>query len=429
MTGTGGMATTGSMTGTGGMATTGSMTGTGGMATTGSMTGTGGSAGCLADGLLGPLGKDHLLIGASMDDSIATQAPFDLRYLYIAGGIFDGNDPCASCASGCTSNGVSCANSGPGCAWWGCWQWDQNPPGQYVRDFITKAQGDGQIPMFTYYTILQASGVQEGYDEVNIAASDQAFMRRYLADFRFLLQQISQSVAFVHIEPDFWGYAEHVSEDPHSTAAAVASANPMDCSTEENTIAGLGRCMVAMTRKYAPNSKVGLHASGWGTKIDVLTSGDPGLDVIGEADKLGTFLAAAGASNADFVTADASDRDAEYYQSIGQDRWWDETNMTVPNFHRAFDWSRALAEKVGRPILWWQVPVGNMSLPGGQNQWKDNRVDYFFAHMDELAGSHAAGVAYGAGDGNQTNPSTDGGDLVSKTQSYAAQGGQPPTCP
>ncbi len=75
-----------------------------------------------------------------------------------------------------------------------------------------------------------------------------------------------------------------------------------------------------------------------------------------------------------------------------------------------------------------QLPVGNMSLPGGANQWKDNRVDYFFAHTDELMAIGSAAMAFGAGQGDQTNPSTDGGNLVSKVKAYEHSGGQK-VCP
>ncbi len=404
----------------------GGATGSGGGATGSTSTSTGAGGDCMVDGLLQGVGKDHVLAGASMDDATAASAPFDLRYLYISGGLFDGAAPCASCAAGCTAFGQSCDNAN-GCAWWGCWQYDQDPPGAYIRNFVATALGDGQIPMITYYEALQASGAAEGAPEVG-AMNDAAFLGRYLADWRFLLQQVGQSVAFLHIEPDFWGYAEQMSQDPHSIAAAVAAANPTDCAGEESSIAGLARCMIAMARTYAPNARVGLHGSGWGTNFDVLQNSDPGFDVAGEAQKLGAFLVACGGDQGDFVVVDASDRDAGYYQSIGQDSWWDDTDATLPNFAQAFSWSKTLAESVGRPIVWWQLPVGNMSLPDQNNAWKDNRVDYFFAHTAELAASHGAAMAFGAGDGNQTTPESDGGNLVSKTQAYAASGFQPP-CP
>ena len=70
--------------------------------------------------LLKSLGKNRLLVGGQMDKEVVAQAPFDVRYIYLAGGLCDGSAPCPSCVS-CTSAGQSCANSNPtGCKWWGC---------------------------------------------------------------------------------------------------------------------------------------------------------------------------------------------------------------------------------------------------------------------------------------------------------------------
>jgi len=377
---------------------------------------------CIGAKVLSDLGKTHILAGASMADATAAKAKADLRYLYLSGGIFDGNAPCTSCASGCTTNGTSCANTA-GCAWWGCWQYDQDPPGAYVRGFVSTAKTNGQIPMFTYYQILQASGVTEGSAEVG-AANNATFMARYFADFRFVLQNIGTDAALVHIEPDFWGYAEQVNSNPHLIPAAVASANSTDCTGTENSIAGLGRCMIAMARKYAPRVRIGLHASAWGTNMDVLANTSASFNVPAEAKKLADFLVECGAATSDFVVVDASDRDAGYYQSIGRATWWDATNATLPNFTQAFIWAKALAEEAGVGVLWWQLPVGNMSLSNTTNAWKDNRVDYFFGHVADLAASHSIGMAFGAGDGQQTTPESDGGNLVSKLNAYAASGGQ-----
>ena len=68
--------------------------------------------------------------------------------------------------------------------------------------------------------------------------------------------------------------------------------------------------------------------------------------------------------------------------------------------------------------------MGNMNLPNQTNAWKDNRVDYFFGHIADLAASHSIGMAFGAGEGAQTTPESDGGNLVSKLNAYAASGGQ-----
>lgn len=360
-----------------------------------------------------------------MEDATAAQAPFDVRYVYLSGGFFDGATPCDSCASSCSAFGTSCANSAGGCAWWGCWQYDQDPPGAYVRDFISTCEkaSPPQIPMFTYYEILQASQVQEGAPEVTDAANDVKLMTRYFNDWRFLLQQIGSSVAFLHIEPDFWGYADRQG-DPHMLAAAVASANPTDCGSIENSIAGLGQCLVAMVRTYAPNAFVGLQASAWAPDGDVSLNTDASLDVAGEAQKVATFLSACGEDQADFVIVETSDRDAGYYQSIGRNTWWDDTNATLPDFHQDFAWVKALSEALGKPAMWWQTPLGNMNQNDTTNHWKDNRVDYFFAHMNELAAAHGVGAVFGAGAGDQTTPESDGGNLVAKANAYVSAGGQ-----
>ena len=360
---------------------------------------------CLGSDLLDALGKRSVMIGFSDSDAVATQASWDFRYQYLASAFGDPSGPC-------TANG----------SWWGCWQdWSQ-PPGQFVTGFVATAAANRQIPMFTYYVMLPASGAGEGSAEV-AAANDASFMSNYFRDWRFLLTKIGTSAAFLHIEPDFWGFAQQVNADPHLVPAAVASVNSTDCAGYENSVAGLGQCMIRMVRKYAPNARVGLHASAWGSKIDVYRNTNPAFDVAGEASKVAAFLAGCGAGAGDFVVVETSDRDAGYYQSIGVNTWWDATNATLPSFRQALTWAKAIAEGVGMPLLWWQVPVGNMNQNDTSDHWKDNRVQYFFDHPAEFAQAHGAGIAFGAGAGGQTLPSSDGGYLVGRATTYLSGGG------
>jgi hypothetical protein len=413
-----------------GIAAQGGSTSPGGQTTGGSGNGgTTSSAGaCIGSDFLSSLGKTSVLIGASMTDATAALAPFDGRYLYLSGGLFDGASPCVSCASGCTSGGTSCSNTA-GCGWWGCWQYDQDPPGQYAVSFIgtnEKATWQGtvakQIPMFTYYEELQASGLAEGTAQV-AALSDAVFLSRYLADWRFTLQKIGTHVALLHVEPDFWGYVQQSNADPHAIPAKVTTANPTDCAGYENSAAGFAQCMIRMVRIYAPSAKVGLHASAWGTKVDVFGNSNASLNVVGEAQKMSTFLAALGAKDGDFIVSDPSDRDAGYYQSIGRMTWWDDTNATIPNFHQAFAWTKTVAEDLNLPIILWQIPVGNMSLANNTDHWRDNRLDYLFAHMDEVVAAHIVGLFFGAGMDGMTTPETDSGNLVKRTTAYGGANG------
>ena len=188
--------------------------------------------------------------------------------------------------------------------------------------------------------------------------------------------------------------------------------------------------MIAMVRQHAPNAKVGLHASAWGTNWDVLLNRDTSFDVQGHGRKLGQFLVSAGADLGDFVVADMSDRDAGCYAhgntdgcwGAPRDTWW-HTDATLPSFAQAFTWVKAVADTVGRPILWWQIPVGNMSQSNTANDWQDNRVDYLFHHASEVVAAGGIGLAFGAGEGHQTTPSDDGGYLVAMTNALANAGG------
>ena len=401
--------------------------GSSGSSGSGSGGGTDGGGTCLGASLLGALGKSHMLVGLANDSKLTAAAPFDVQYQYISGEFSDGAGPCTSCTSGCTVTSKDCTSSPTSGCWWGCWQDTSQPPGEFPASFaggLTSASPP-QIPMFTYYMLLQASGVTEGAPEITQAAGDASFMSRYFADWRFLLQRIGQSVALLHIEPDFWGYAEQQSEDPTSLKAAVASANGTDCGSMPNTIAGMGQCMIAMTRKYAPHALVGLQASAWGTNVDALGNTDPTLDVASVAQKTAKFLAACGESSADFVVVETSDRDAGYYQVVEKKTtWWDATNAKLPDFTQAFTYVKALTEALSKPALYWQTPLGNMSLPNTNNEYQDNRVDYFFGHMSELAAAHAVGAVFGAGAGGCTTPDTDGGNLVTKAKAYYSGGGQ-----
>jgi hypothetical protein len=367
-------------------------------------------------------GFTSLQIGFTGSDVTAAKPGFDLRYQYIAGVLA----PDPDCLSSTRTNALGC-----GSAWWGTWQYNQDPPGAFVRSFVSGAERAGLLPMLTYYVILPAArdrlGIVEGDPEVSVAATNATFMASYLDDFRFFLRQIGTAPAIVHVEPDFWGYAQNTGSAPSDLFAAVHTANSTDCGAFPDTIAGLGQCLQAMTRTYAPNALFSLHGSPWATLFDCVLNTDPHLDVAAKARATADFLVSC-APAADLIVVDIADRDAAYYGSIGRNIWLDPTDATLPSFAQAFRWSRALRAQAGKPLLWWQVPVGNGSLDDGPGAWRDNRVEYFFAHPDRVAGSGAVGVAFGAGADGQTTPESDRGYLWSCAAALHAAGGQP-LCP
>ncbi|WP_439389096.1 RICIN domain-containing protein [Ideonella sp. YS5] len=347
------------------------------------------------------MGSKRLLIGAQMDDSTAASAPFDARYVYIASKPM----PSDSCTQGCAS---LCSTAG----WWGCWQDTSLLPGRYVADHIKKNasatwQGASRprLSVFTYYVMKSAAG---GEGSVELQAMNNAdILKRYLSDWRFLLKTIGNERVMLQIEPDLWGFVRGANADPHAVPAQVRAANPTDCAWYEDSASGLARCMISMVRTYAPKASVGLHASPWN------------YAATGNAEETGRYMLALGAADGDFLTTDPSDRDAGWYAATyGIDAWWNDQK-----FATYLAWSKKLAETVGRPTVMWQLPLGNPAQNNTKNHWQDNKVEYVFSKVYDVAGSHVAALLFGAGEGDQTAPETDGGNLIGKTKDYIGKGG------
>jgi hypothetical protein len=98
----------------------------------------------------------------------------------------------------------------------------------------------------------------------------------------------------------------------------------------------------------------------------------------------------------------------------------DETNWTSPNFHEHMAWAKAISQGLGKPVVWWQMPFGVPSTtPGGTSgHYRDNRVKYTFDHPDEYVAAGGLGAAFGTGAGNQTDPTTDGGQFKGAVAKY-----------
>jgi hypothetical protein len=358
-----------------------------------------------------------------MEDADFARSPFDIRYRYLAGDVPTAG-PCSSCASGCTVNGTSCANSGPGCAWWGCWQYDVPPPGRYVADFVTATRTANAIPMISYYVWYTVAGEVEGAPEI-AQLTDGARVRRYLADWRFLCTTINATDSgpvILHVEPDLWGYAQQVNNDPSMIPVAVSAAGLSECAGLPDTVAGFARCMLQIARADAPHALVGFHASAWGAGDDALYTTQSGFDVNAHADRTAAFMTALGANSADLVIVEMSDRDSGYNH-----RWFDETNATVPNFTRALAWQARLSQGLSLPTLYWQVPYGHRGLPNVCDRYEDNRVAYFFSHAAEFATAGVLGIAFGAGASCMTTPASDDGFFDTQAAAYFA-GSRPCLC-
>ncbi|MEU7062755.1 RICIN domain-containing protein [Streptomyces sp. NPDC046161] len=350
------------------------------------------------------MGSDTVLIGGSMSDASATAAPFDVRYAYVHSQ--PAPSPSYYSAPLCQAAWTN---------WWGCWSGSTTAPGTYVTwwdSHVAQATYKGsprpQKFFWTWYSLRDLgdlAGSGDGPGEV-VAINRADLLTRYMDDYRFFLHKIGNSHDMIDLEPDFWGYVRSLG-NPHQVAAQVSNANPTDCGSQENSAAGLSRCLIAMAHKYAPNTAVGFHLSCWDWQSD--TQG------------CAKDYANLGAQNADFLVADVSDRDAGWYAQPahgGHDNFWTDRKAAA-----SLGFYKTMAESVGKPVVLWQIPVGNMAQDNTLNHYKDDKVDWFFAHMDQVANAHVVGLLFGAGQQEQTSIETDGGNLISKTTAYHHSGG------
>ena len=316
----------------------------------------------------------------------------------------------------------------------GGWTTWNSPAGEFAGILADACQRNGGLaPMFSYY---QLALEYENHVEV---LHDAARMHVYLTDVRTLLTRLGTfgQPALVQIEPDFFGYMQQLLSSMHTTPDAYTAqlhfADVPECASVPNTAAGLVQCFAAMRDALAPRVLIGLHASSWGDSWDDTSATSAEIDT--RARSVAAFLLAMRADLTDFVTVEALDRDAGFWETNGGTAgvcsitmgsrgpvYWDETNATRPNFSDHLRWVSSLTTAMGRPALWWQIPFGvpSATCGGTDGHYRDNRVHYFFAHPDELALAGAFGVVFGTGAGRQTYYTSDGNQFHDAVNAYFA---------
>jgi hypothetical protein len=374
------------------MAGAGNGGGTSGSPGTGGATGAAGSTpgSSTAAAIAAKIGKDHFLIGMGndladnhdQDGAYTLGVTLDVHYAYLSGLAGEGGWP------------------------------DWNQGGTFVNILTDSAKKHGVVPMMTLYA-MAARG------EANPAVlTDDSYMKPYWDGAKLMYQRLAVygGPAMVQFEPDWWAYAQHSSPggDPTKLPVHVTSLAP-DCASLPDTMVGMGKCLVALGRKYAPKAILGFQAS---------TFADP------DPAKIAAFLVKIGASDADFVTTDMLDRDAGCFEVHSDPKcqrndgpwYWDETNATSPNFHDNLAWVKKITDGIGKPMLWWQVPFGVPSTTkgGSAGHYRDNRVHYIFAHIDEFVAAGGLGAVFGTGAGNQTYIDSDGDQFKKAVTAYFA---------
>jgi hypothetical protein len=303
----------------------------------------------------------------------------------------------------------------PGEGGWTDWN---SPSGEYLTMHAEAARRAGVVPMFTLY---QAAA----WGENNLSAfNDSNFMTKYWRGVRTMFQKLGtfNAPAIVHIEPDLWGYTQQRGDDPAAVPMKVGALVP-ECTDLPSNVSGFGRCAIRLARRLSPKVVVGLSASQFAA-----------FDAKGQPDptRVATYLNRVGGADADIVVVETLDRDAGCFENgsdanckRGGSFYWDENNVRHPNFRDHLAWAKTIRTITGKPLLWWQMPLGVPADTAGgwAGHYRDNRVRYMFSHGWEFAAAGGIGAVFGTGAGNQTTVRTDGGQFKNALTKYLSYGG------
>jgi hypothetical protein len=296
----------------------------------------------------------------------------------------------------------------PGEYGWTDWN---SPSGEYLTMHANAAKARGVVPMFTLY---QAAA----WGENNLSAFNNSdFMTKYWRGVRTMFTRLGTfgSPSIVHIEPDLWGYTQQKGEDPWAVPMKVGAIVP-ECTDLPANVAGFGKCIVRLGRRLAPKAVIGLSAS----KFGAYTNG------VSDPVKIANYLNKVGGAEADITVVETLDRDAGCFE-VGTDPnckrsgrfYWTESDFLD---HLA--WAKTIREIGGKPLLWWQMPLGvPSSWSGTANKYRDNRVQYTFANAWRFANAGGIGAVFGKGKANQTTALTDGGQFKNSLGKYISSGG------
>jgi hypothetical protein len=265
------------------------------------------------------------------------------------------------------------------------WTRWNSPSGQFALNYMRNSRDNGYLPVFTFYQLVPLSGYDEGAGLL-ATLRNSTTMTAYYNEFRLLMNKAREfgGTVIVHVEPDVWGHLEQRNE----TALARS----------------LAQNLVAIRNQLAPNVLLAYHASPWGSGFDVALNNNTSIDVAAAAREDAAFYNGLGASF-DLVFSEASDRDAGYYQVARgtSARWW-----TSANFARFRQYLSTLRASTGKPIVIWQIPIGNTvyrTMNNTTGHYRDNRVQTWLTQQGiaDLRAAGVVGLLFGAGAGDQTH--------------------------
>jgi hypothetical protein len=242
-------------------------------------------------------------------------------------------------------------------------------------------------------------------------------MNAYYANFTLLMQKAAAfgGQVVVHVEPDLWGYLEQRASGgtAASLPAMVQSSGYAGVAGISDTVQGFAAALLHLRAMYAPNVLLATHASSWASGVDIATNTNSAVNPAHEADLVAAFLNSAGVagpcgSTFDLVFNDVADHDAAWWELVQHDggaHWWDRTNAKLPNFNQWLAWMTELHAKTARPLIEWQVPVGNqnyLTMNNTDGHYQDNRAEIFIGNVAAMQAAGIQAVLFGAGNAGQT---------------------------
>src|SRR3954468_12609949 len=317
----------------------------------------------------------HFALGVSDQPGGAAKlrGTVEARYQYLAGGV----------------------NTGSG---WSTW----NPGGSFVTRYVSESRKAGLVPVFTYYQLLQSSapGCGGGEDKADLCRlRDAGVMRAYWADLRLALRRMhGRRPVVLHVEPDLWGYLEQ-----HGERALAAR---------------FARRVIALRDRYARNVALAYHDSVWGTKEDPTFSKPSLAHMASLGSRSATWYRSLHA-RFDLVFHDVADRDAGFREKVLGDGGGPARGAAGAARRAAY--LRALRRGTHRPLVVWQIPLGNSTLDQTWTHFRDNRVEYWLgdrAHLQSLRRAGVVALLFGAGADGCTTAQTDGGLFLRLASAY-----------
>jgi hypothetical protein len=328
-----------------------------------------------------PMGwPHHLALGVSDSPgdahTLRAQAPVDMRYQYLAGGV----------------------NTGHGWATW-------NPNGSFVSMYVRESFAAGMIPVFTYYQLLQSAPAVGSNEQAKDISNlrNPGTMSAYWADYSLLLRRVAASagprMVVIHVEPDLWGYLEQAG----ATKLARSFAHHL----------------IALRDRLAPHVLLAWHLSVWGTKEDP-TYSKPSLPHMDHLAAISAAFYASLHAHFDLVFNDVTDRDAGFYQDVegNPHTWWGPAD-----FIRHDRYIAGFTRRTHTAVVLWQLPVGDTHENDTWNHFRDNRLQWWFgagsaAHLRATRDAGVIGLLFGAGAAGNTTPQTDGGFFYRLARGY-----------